>query len=203
MQPKPKKRFNVHSAIIKVALYQPKKVRLDEIWVSSLFSIAILDLQRSMLCITWQQMLSWQCRNLLMSTQSLNCGESLFPLKIVKNKIPKYIKLVELAIVQVIGSIKNKHFFFYFDLHDNKIMEPINHAFGACHSHVQVEVLHFLKLSFWNNYSKLGRQQNLVWCKKLKLELIYQLASCFFLCILIIPISFLFLFFFFDIWIFG
>jgi hypothetical protein len=31
---------------------------------------------------------------------------------------------------------------------------------GACHSHVQLEVLHFAELSFWSNYSKLEEQQN-------------------------------------------
>jgi len=31
--------------------------------------------------------------------------------QILKNKIPKYIKLVELVIVQVIGSVENKHCF--------------------------------------------------------------------------------------------
>jgi len=50
-------------------------------------------------------------------------------------------------------------------------MESKNHAFGACDSHVQLKVLHFVKLSFWSNYSKLEGQQNSIWCKKLKLEL--------------------------------
>jgi hypothetical protein len=78
---------------------------------------------------------------------------------------------------------------FYIELHENKIIELINHAFGACHSYVQQEVFHFTKLSFWNNYSKLEGQQNLVWCKSSSLSC-YQLASCLFLCIL--PNTYLF-----------
>jgi hypothetical protein len=62
--------------------------------------------------------------------------------------------------------------FFYIELHENKIMGLINHAFGACHLYVQPKVFHFTKLSFWNSYSKLEGQQNLVGCKKFKLELL-------------------------------
>jgi len=87
--------------------------------------------------------------------------------------------LVELAIVQEIGSIENKQCFFNVDLHDNKIMGSINHAFEACHSHVQLKVLHFVKLSFWNNYSKLEGQQNSIWCKTLRLELLPTCKSFF------------------------
>jgi hypothetical protein len=62
--------------------------------------------------------------------------------------------------------------FFYIDFYENKIMESINHAFGACHLHVQLEVFHFVKRPFWNSYSKLEEQQNFVQCRKLRLELL-------------------------------
>jgi hypothetical protein len=37
---------------------------------------------------------------------------------------------------------------------------------GVCHSHVQLEVLHFAELSFWSNYSKLEEQQNSLYSAK-------------------------------------
>jgi hypothetical protein len=99
----------------------------------------------------------------------------------LKNKILEYIELVELAIVQIIRFCWRWTLFFYVELHENKIMKLINHAFGTCHSYVKPKILHFAKLSFWSSYSKLKGQQNLVRCKKLMLEL---LSSCFFICIL-------------------
>jgi hypothetical protein len=47
-QPKHKKRFNAHLAIIKTTLYQPKQVKLDEVWVPILFSTVAFDLQKSL-----------------------------------------------------------------------------------------------------------------------------------------------------------
>ncbi len=96
--------------------------------------------------------------------------------------------MVEL-VVQVIGFVEDECCFFYVDLDENKIIELNNHAIGACHSHVQPKVLHFAKISFWSSYSKLKGQQDSIQCKKLRLNNSYQLASCFFLCIL--PITYL------------
>jgi hypothetical protein len=56
LQPKLEKRFNVKLATIKVAFCQPKKVGLDEVWVFSLFSTIVFDLQRSLFVLT---MLIW------------------------------------------------------------------------------------------------------------------------------------------------
>jgi hypothetical protein len=56
--------------------------------------------------------------------------------------------LAELIIVQVIGCVEDECYFFYVDLRENRIAKLINHAIGACHSHVQPKVLHFAKLSF-------------------------------------------------------
>jgi len=61
--------------------------------------------------------------------------------------------------------------FFYVDLHENKITKLIYHAIY----HVQPKVLHFAKLSFWSSYSEFEQQQNLVQCRKLRLEL---LSTC-------------------------
>jgi hypothetical protein len=92
---------------------------------------------------------------------------------------------------------------FYVDLYENKIMKLINHAFGACHLHVQPKILHFVELSFWSNFSKLERQHNLVWYKKLRLMLLPTYKFFFLFWILLIPISFLFLIIFWhlDFWI--
>jgi len=43
-----KKGSIVHLEIIKATFYWPKKGRLDEMWVLGLFSIVVLNLQRSM-----------------------------------------------------------------------------------------------------------------------------------------------------------
>jgi hypothetical protein len=50
MQPKPKKRFNTHLVIIKVAFCQPKKVGPNEVWLLGLFSTAIFDLLHEKQC---------------------------------------------------------------------------------------------------------------------------------------------------------
>jgi hypothetical protein len=56
-------------------------------------------------------MLSWQCK-----TFDVNLVTKLWrtftSFQILKNKIPKYIKLVELAIVYVFGFIEDEHYFF-------------------------------------------------------------------------------------------
>ncbi len=39
----------------------------------------------------------------------------------------------------------------YIDFHENKIMESINHAFGAYHSHVQPKDFHFAKFPLGTN----------------------------------------------------
>jgi hypothetical protein len=57
----------------------------------------------------------------------------------LENKILEYIKLVELVVVQIIGSIENEYCFFMLTFM-KKITKLINHAFGACNSHVQLEV---------------------------------------------------------------
>jgi hypothetical protein len=44
---------------------------------------------------------------------------------------------------------------FYVELHEKKITESINYAFGTCHPYVKPKVFHFAKLSFWSSYSKL------------------------------------------------
>jgi hypothetical protein len=55
---------------------------------------------------------------------------------------------------------------FYVELHENKITKLINHACGTCHSYIKPKVFHFVELSFWNSYSKLKGQQNLVIMQK-------------------------------------
>jgi hypothetical protein len=72
-------------------------------------------------------------------------------------------------------------------------MESINHAFGACHLHVQTKVLHFVELFFWSRYSKLEKQHNLVGCKKLRLKLLLTCKLFIFKKILLMPISYLFI----------
>jgi hypothetical protein len=56
---------------------------------------------------------------------------------ILENKILKYIKLVNLFVVQISGSITDEHCFFNVNIYENKTMQSINHEFGACHLHVQ------------------------------------------------------------------
>jgi hypothetical protein len=112
----------------------------------------------------------------------------------LKNKILEYIKFVQVVIVKVIGFYWRWTLLLYVDLYEKKFMKSINHAFGACHLHVQTKVLHFVELSFWNMYSKLERQHSLVQGKKLRLKL---LLTCklfnFKKKILLIPISYLFI----------
>jgi len=56
------KKFNVHSAIIKTTFYQPKKAKLDEVWVPSLFYAIALNLQRSLFVLT-------MCKNVQLAMQ--------------------------------------------------------------------------------------------------------------------------------------
>jgi hypothetical protein len=47
-----KTRFVAHFAVLKDVFCQPKKLRLDELWVLRLFSTTIFDLQISLFVIT-------------------------------------------------------------------------------------------------------------------------------------------------------
>jgi len=87
--------------------------------------------------------------------------------------------------------------FFYVDLHEKKFTQLINDAIETCHPHVQPKVLHFAKLYFWRCYSKFEREQNLVQCKKLMLDLLST-------CKLFFPfVSFLILVCHLNFWIMG
>jgi hypothetical protein len=87
--------------------------------------------------------------------------------------------------------------FFNVDLHEKQFTQLINDAIETCHSHVQPKVLHFAKLYFWRSYSKFEREQNLVQCKKLRLDLLST-------CKLFFPfVSFLILVCHLNFWIMG
>jgi hypothetical protein len=138
-----------------------------------------------------------------MSTLSLSYGEHLLLFEFWKIKSQNISSWSNLLLCMYLVLLKMNINILCWPLW-KKITKSINHTFRACHLHVQPKILHFVELSFWNSYSKLERKNNLVWCKKLKRKL---LPTCkvffFFWGILLIPISFLFLFFFWhlDFWI--
>jgi hypothetical protein len=110
-------------------------------------------------------MLSWECRNLLMLTLSINYRKHLLLFEFWK-KIPRVYQ-VGCQVGWTCYCVSNWFYsrwtlLFYVDLYEKKITKSINHTFGACHLHAQSKILHFVELSFWNNYSKLERQHNLV-----------------------------------------
>jgi hypothetical protein len=107
-----KKGSIVHLAIIKVTFYLPKKGGLDEIWVLGLFSIVVLNLQRFMLVFSMINNVKLAMQKPFVVNPITKLWKTLTSFLILKNKLLKYIKLVELAIVKVIGSIEDEHYFF-------------------------------------------------------------------------------------------
>jgi hypothetical protein len=57
-------------------------------------------------------MFNWKCRNHLISTHLPSYGKPFFHFKFLNKKILEYIKLVELVVVQMIGSIEDEQCFF-------------------------------------------------------------------------------------------
>ncbi len=167
-----KKGSIVHLEIIKATFYWPKKGRLDEMWVLGLFSIVVLNLQRSMFVFNMMNNVKLAMQKPFDVNPVTKLWKTLISFWILKNKILEYIKLVELAIVKVIGFIEDEHYFSTLTFIKTKLWNRLTMHFGACHLHVQTKVLHFVELSFSSSYSKLERQHSLVWCKKLRLKLL-------------------------------
>jgi len=142
------------------------------------FQLLFLTFKDLCLSLTWETMLSWQCRNLLMSTLSINYRKHLFLFEFW-NKNPRVYQVGWTCYCVNNWFYWRWTLLFYVDLYENKITKSINHTFGACHLHAQPKSFHFVELSFWNIYSKLKRQHNLVWCKNLRLKLLAT-CKCFF-----------------------
>jgi hypothetical protein len=96
-------------AIINTAFYQPKKVGPNGVWVLSLFSTIALDLQRSLFVITTTKNVKLAMHKPFDVNPITKLWRTLTSFQMLENKVPKYIKLVELIGVQIIGSIENKH----------------------------------------------------------------------------------------------
>ncbi len=95
-------------------IWEPlEKSRIWESWVVGwLSTIALVLLIYIYICSLCKAMLSWQCKNHLMWTHWPNCGSTL-SLHDSWTQIPKYIKLVEIVVVQVICLVEVEQCFPY------------------------------------------------------------------------------------------
>ncbi len=107
LQPKPEKGFNTHLAIMKVALYQLKKVRPDEVWVLNLFFAIAFDLQRSLFVLTMTNNAKLAMHKPFDVNLVTKLWRTFTSFQILEIKIPKYIKLVEL-VVQIIDYVEDE-----------------------------------------------------------------------------------------------
>jgi len=85
--------------IIKVAIYQPKNVGHDKVWVLGLFSIATFDFQRFLFMLSMTNNVKLAMHKPFDVNPITKLWRTFTSFRILENKLLKYIKLVELVVV--------------------------------------------------------------------------------------------------------
>jgi hypothetical protein len=102
------KSFNKHLDVIKVAFCHPKKLDNSDVWALKCYQQLPLTFQQSLFKLA---MKSNACAAMAKSldVNPLTClWQTLSTSGVFTNSFPKYFKLVEIAMVQVLGNVEDE-----------------------------------------------------------------------------------------------